>query len=224
MNNNQLYKNERRIVCSSFCRIRSRHAFRLSVVSVNANKRAAFLREKGEKKERDIFGNTEKKSLLWIGRLTNSTIVLESRSSRLAFFVFLYHSRLFLPSRPLSVSPIGSYEFPSLSSRRRQAADRVECVEPPPYALLCVRVSCPYETTCGVAYVFAHHLSPVPREGRARSRSHSRACMRDTQYTHGDPKGILPLFLSRSKRVCDGDSYVNSRLRARAAHARLASR
>lgn len=184
-NNNQLYKNKCRIVCS-FCRIRCRHEFRPSVASANANKRAAFWRKKGKKK-RDIFGNTEKKSLLWIGRLTNSTIVLKSRSSRFPFSFF----RVSPPFSPLS-SLTSSLRFSHRlgtnlrlclhGDDRRLTGWSASSHHRTHHACACVRASCRYETTCGVVWCVCVCLwapsRPCHTKGaRARALVLARACV-----------------------------------------------
>lgn len=95
MSNNKLYKNAKSsALYSAESGIDMRFDSLLHLqTQINAER---FERKRGKK--RDIFGNTEKKSLLWIGRLTNSTIVLKSRSSRFPFGFF----RISLPFSPLS--------------------------------------------------------------------------------------------------------------------------
>lgn len=180
-------------------------------------------------KKRDIFGNTEKKSLLWIGRLTNSTIVLEFRSSRFPFGFF----RVSPPFSPLSsltsslrfshrLVRISVFVFTATTGGwqggvRRATTVRIMC------ARVCVHRVGTKRHVALCACVCEHHLARATRRARALALSFSRVHAWHPVYVRGS-EGHSSTFLSRPKRVCDGDSDVNSRLQARAAHAWLASR
>lgn len=67
------------------------------------------------------------------------------------------------------------------------------------YQCICMRVSVSYQygTTCGRM----RECATLTRATKG-ARGLVRACMRDTQYTHRDPTGILPLFYRRQMYVC----------------------
>lgn len=144
------------------------------------------------------------------------------------FFVcslFLSLSLVAFLSSVLFLSRSRSFESPSLSPRRRQAADRVECSHHPCTHVCvskCVHM-CAWELasrqSTGRHVVVCVPLSPVPR--RARAGLFARACV--TPSIRTGIRGAFFHFFIAAERARDGDcDVVSSRLQARAVRVRRA--